>query len=149
MIEMLVTVGVILVISAIAIPIIMGTLLNMRLNAAATAAAGAIQTTRFQAIQTGCAYTIAFNQSTATYQVAAYQLTGAPPACANSLTNVGGLIPWSGAQDVTLNASSTLQLNPNGTVSATVGTLALRFSNGKATKTVTVSGVGNVLVTSP
>ncbi len=149
LVETLVTVGVLLVMSAIALPVIQGTLLNMHLSAATRAAAGAIQTTRFQAIQAGCAYTITFTQGTTTYQAAAQQYTGTPPACASSFTNVGGLVPWSGTGDVSLNTSTiTLTMIPNGTV-ATSGAFSLQFSNGRQTSTVSVSRVGNVSITSP
>jgi hypothetical protein len=83
-------------------------------------------------------YNITFNSSNATYQVA----SEAPPA--TSFTNVGTAIPLSGVHDVTINTTTTLQFNANGTVSATTGSMSFTISNTVLTKTISVTGVGDV-----
>jgi len=114
------------------------------LKAAVAAVSGAIQSTRYNTIMQGCPYTLAFNQSLTSYQVASEPLTGSPPACSATFSNVGGAIPWSSTGDVTMNPSTTLQFSPNGTVTATTGSLSFTLTNGTSTETITVSGAGNV-----
>ena len=145
-IELLVTLSVMAIVLAGSVPITQGVLKSYHLNAAATAVTGAIQSTRYQAISVGCAYTIAFTQSSTSYQIGAYSPTGSPPTCATTASNIGGTISWSGSGDVSLSPSTTLQLNPNGSVSATTGSLSFALSNGTQTSTITISGVGNVSV---
>ena len=130
--------------AAMSIPVIKNALTAYHLKAAVAAVQGAIQTTRYQAIMAGCPYTIAFSQTTTTYQVQDEALSGSPPACAASFSNVAGLVPWSTTGDVSLSPSTTLQFNPNGTVVATTGSLTFPLTNGVSTETMTVSGVGNV-----
>ncbi len=156
LLETLMVVAIVGTLSAIAIPLVGKCLKTYRLSAASTAVAGAIRSTRYQAIMNGCAYNIALAQSTTSYQVGNEPASGTPPACATSFSNVGGLIPWSGTGDVSINASTTLQFSPNGIVTATAGTLSfangslrLQLSNGATTNTVAVSGAGNVKVTNP
>ena len=147
--ELMLVVAIISVILKIAIPIYQNSVLSYRLVGAAASVAGGIQQTRFKSIQVGCPYTIAFTAGSTTYQVQTEAISGTPPACAASFTNVGSAIPWTTGAGISLSPSTTLQFNANGTVSATTGTLSFVLSSGNATRTVTVSGVGNVKVTSP
>ena len=150
LLELMVVVAILGVLVKISLPTIQNTILAYRLGAAASSVASAIQKTRYQAIMTGCSYTIAFTSGSTTYQVQSQAISGTPPACAGSFTNVGAAIPWTTGGGISLNPSTTLQFNPNGIVTATTGTLSLTLSNGSAsTRTITVSGVGNVKVTSP
>jgi hypothetical protein len=57
---------------------------------------------------------------------------------------VGDAVPLSGVGDVTINQTTTLQFNANGIVSATTGTMSFTISNGVLTKTISVTGVGDV-----
>jgi hypothetical protein len=120
------------------------------LMAAVPAATGAIQSTRYQAIMTGCPYQIAFDQNTTSYQVFTQLLSGSPPVCAASFTAVGQPVPWSSSGDVTISASVKVQFSPNGAVTlvAPAGTVPVSFNltNGTSTETITVSGAGNVSV---
>jgi prepilin-type N-terminal cleavage/methylation domain-containing protein len=138
LLEVTVTLAVVSVLVAVAMPTTVNTLRNLRLNAAVAAASGAISATRYQAIMHAYSYTITFNSVNATYQVASE-----PPGTA-SFTNVGSAIPLSEVGDVTLNPTTTFQLNANGTVSATTGTLSFVISNSLTSHTITVSGVGDV-----
>ena len=116
----------------------MNALRNYRLTAAVASATGAIAATRYQAIMHAYPYNLTFNSTNATYQVAS------EPPGATSFTNVGGAVPLSGVGDVTINQTTTLQFNANGTVSATTGTMSFTISNGLLTKTINVTGVGDV-----
>lgn len=142
--ELVLALALIGVMTAMSLPLIQGALTTYHLKVAVPDVQGAIQTTRYQAIMTGCPYTIAFSQTTATYQVQEEALSGNPPACAASFSDVGGLVPWSTTGDVTMSPSTTLQFSPNGTVTATTGSLTFSLTNGVSTETMTVSGVGNV-----
>ena len=150
LLELMVVVAIMGVLVKISLPTVQNTILAYRLSAAASSVAAAIQGTRYQAVMVGCPYTIAFNANSTTYQVQTEAISGTPPACAGSFSNVGSAIPWATDGGVSLTPSTTLQFSPNGTVTATTGTLSLALSNGSAgTRTITVSGVGNVKVTSP
>lgn len=148
-IELVVVTAILVVLFAFSLPVIQRTLTNYHLTEASAALSGVIQSTRYQAIMRGCPYTIAFVQNSGNYQIGTQSISGTPPACATNFSNVGAPLPWSTSGDVRLGASTTLQLNPNGTVLATVGSLVLTLTNGAGTKTITVSGVGNVTVTGP
>jgi len=149
LLELMVVVAILGLLVKIALPTIQRTILNYRLTAAAASVASSIQQTRYQAIQVGCPYTIAFTSTSTSYQVQTEAISGTPPVCASTFTNVGSAIPWATGGGVSMSPSTTLQLNANGIVSATTGTLSFQLSNGNATRTVTISGVGNVKVTSP
>jgi len=135
--------------AAVALPYLYGNRRSYHLTQASTAAAGAIEATRYKTIMTGCNYSITFTASGTTYQVQTQVLTGTPPACSASWSNVGAATPWSTSSDVTMTPTSTIQFSPDGTVTATAGSRALVFSNGFTTNTVSVSGVGNVRITQP
>jgi Tfp pilus assembly protein FimT len=150
MVELLMGVLISIVLVGIALPQVIPATRYYHLMSAAPAVTGAIQSTRYQAIMTGCPYQIAFNQNTTSYQVATEVLSGSPPACAGTFTSVGNTVPWSSSGDISVSSSITLQFSPNGTVTVvtTPSTLPATFSltNGTSTETVTVSGVGDVSV---
>ncbi len=135
--QMVVTLGVIGVLASFALPSTVNALRNYRLSAAVTAATGAISATRYQAIMRAYPYNITFSTN-GNYQVA----SEAPPA--TTFTNLGSAVPISGVGNVTINQTTTLQFNANGTVSATAGALSFTVSNGLLTKTISVTGVGDV-----
>jgi len=164
MIELMVAVFVIGVILKISVPLMETTIVNYRLGSAAAAAAAAVQQTRYLAIQSGCYYTIAFTTGSTTYQVQGQASSGTPPVCSSSFTNYPtggtGLVSWTSGGGINLVASTTLEFGPNGIVglppspstnplSPCTPSCTFQLSNGNATKTITVSGVGNVKVTSP
>jgi Tfp pilus assembly protein FimT len=152
LVETLVTIGIIMIVLTMSIPFINNNRRFYHLSQAMTAATGAIQATRYHAIMTGCPYSITFSAATTTYQVQTQVLTGTtPPACPpnEAWSNVGAPTPWAFSKDVSMTPTTTLQFNPNGIVVATAGTTTFTLSNGYTTNTITVSGVGNVKVTSP
>ena len=140
LVQILITLAVVGVLASFALPTTVNVLRNYRLTAAVSAATGAISATRYQAIMHAYPYNITFNSSNATYQLAS------EPAGASSFTSVGTAVPISGVHDVTINQTTTLQFNANGTVSATTGTMSFAISNGLLTKTINVTGVGDVSV---
>ena len=140
MLEILITLAVVGALASMALPTTVNALRNYRLTAAVSAASGAISAARYQAIMHAYPYNITFNSTDATYQVASE-----PPGAA-SFTAVGSAVPISGVGDVTINQTTTLQFNANGTVSATTGTMSFTISNGLLTKTISVTGVGDVSV---
>lgn len=154
MIEVMVALLVIGLILRISLPRMQTVILNYRLGAAASSVAGAIQQTRYQAIKMGCSYTIAFTAGSTTYQVQNLAISGTPPVCAGSFSNVGSAIPWTTGGGISVTSSPTLQFDANGMVRSgsplvTCGPCSLQLSNGNATQTITVSGVGNVKIASP
>ena len=134
-----VTIG--MVVTTISVPMTKTALKAYHLNTAVAAVSGAIQSTRYQAIMHGYHYNMSFNQAANSYQLG----SKVPPATAFS--NVGTLVPWCPTGDVTISAPTTLEFFPGGTVTATTGSMSFSLSNGTTTKTITVSGVGDVSVT--
>jgi Tfp pilus assembly protein FimT len=144
LVELVLTLAVIGVLAAFALPTTQYALRNYRLTAAVSAATGAITATRFQAIMHAYPYNITFNTN-GTYQVA-YELPGA-----TSFTNLpGGAVPLAGVGDVAINQATTLQFNANGTVSATTGAMSFTISDPVTMRQhkITVTGVGDVFVDS-
>ena len=149
LLELLISLAIILVMAAIALPFLYGNRRTYHLTQASTAAAGAIEATRYKTIMAGCNYSVTFTAGSTNYQVQTQTLTGTPPACSATWSNVGAATPWSTSSDVTMTPTSTIQFSPDGTVTATAGSRVLVFSNGFTTNTVSVSGVGNVRITQP
>ena len=150
------------VLFAMAAPNFKNSFSSVHLSSATSAVSGAIQSTRYRAVVSGCQYRIVFSQSTITYQLTAQALTGTPASCPTNeaFTNAGAAVPWSGdGNHITLQASTTLQFHTQRHSHSGERRLdrvryrrlaCLRLSNGSTTtSTINVSGVGNVTVTSP
>lgn len=170
LLELVVVVAVVLIMSAIAVPVINTSMSNLHLSSSATNLAGAIQSARYQAISAGCPVQVAIlyarQSGEQTYQISAENITGTPPACSATYTNVGSVVPFTTSEitvtsvagivlNATTNPSVAVQLNPSGTVSI-VGSaasapylLVLSQAKGGQTNTVNISGVGYVKVTAP
>jgi Tfp pilus assembly protein FimT len=142
MIQIVVTLAVVSTLAVVALPTTTNALKNYRLNAAVAAATGAIQATRYRAIMHAYPYQITFNSADGTYQVAKR-----PPG--SGFESVGSKVPLPGAGDVTINQTTTLQFNANGTVSTTAGTMSFTISDPLILKmrTITLTGGGDVSVT--
>ena len=148
LLELLVVVSIILIVTLMALPSARNAIRSYRLNAATSAVSGVIQSTRYQAIMVGCPYTLTFTTTTMTYQLATQNITGTPPACATSFSNVGSAVPWTTSKEIAIDQNLTLQFNPSGTVVATTGSTTFNLKLGTMTKAFTVSGVGNVSIVS-
>jgi Tfp pilus assembly protein FimT len=143
-VELLVVLIIAATMTAIAAPVIQGALSNIHLSSAVQSTTSAISTTRYQALRYGYPFQLQLNAATLKYQVLS------EPVGAAAFSNVGSAIPIS-ASNVALNANTTLQFNPSGTVQFIAGaagfsldgqTYTISFA-GKTT-TVTVSSVGYV-----
>lgn len=146
LLEILVVVTIGTIMTIIAVPMSINITHGYQLSAAVSAATGAIQSTRYQAIMHGYPYQITFTPSTNSYQV----LNEVPPA--SSFSNVLTAVPISGPDAVTISRSITLQFYANGTVTEipTTGNMTFSITNAYGgSNTLTVSSVGNVAVTSP
>ncbi|MBZ5668246.1 MAG: prepilin-type N-terminal cleavage/methylation domain-containing protein [Acidobacteriia bacterium] len=146
LIEALVVVSIICVLAAIAIPMSSSAVRTYRLSAAVAATAGAIQTTRYQAIMHGYQYQLTLTSSTLSYQV--YSMV--PPA--TTFSAVGTAVPISRPGDVTIGRTVTYQFKADGTVTETSTPPNMVFSIANSvgrSNTITVSRVGNVSVTTP
>ncbi len=140
LIEAIVGLTIVAICTTIAVPIISGAMNAYQLSAAVHDVSGAIQSSRYLAIQQGYHYNISFTPGTQTYQVA----SKIPPA--TTYTNVGGLIPWTVTPNISISPATTLDFSPGGMVTATTGSLVFTLTNGSSVETLTVSGVGNVSV---
>jgi Tfp pilus assembly protein FimT len=145
--ELLATVSVILVLTAIAVPVMKNVMASYRLKSAVTNVSGAIQSTRYQAIYQGYSYQVVFDPSAKTFQVQSKPLTAA------SFGNVGSATYWAeSSQQVSLNAATTLTFSPGGKVTLNNGaaacpcTMTLTYP-GKTPEVITVSAYGNINVT--
>lgn len=139
MIEIIMALLVSSILTLMAVPQVKSMVYNYRLQAAVASCTWAIQSTRYQALQQGYPYQVAFSSSAGTYQI-----QNETPG-ATSFSNVGNTIPISGAT-ITMNQSTTLQFKPNGAVTATTGALSFTLTYQGMTKTITVSTYGNVKV---
>lgn len=160
LIELLVVLAIGTVLTVIAVPITINAMKSYRLTAAVSAATGAIQATRYAAIMhgypgtgsPGYGYEVTFTPATNSYQVYAM----VPPAITYS--PVGTAVPISRLGDATISRTVTYQFSAGGTVTETsiVPNMAFQITNCGSppcpvgeSNTITVSGVGNVSVTTP
>lgn len=140
MIETAITVSIVMILLAFGVPSMLSTIDSYKLNAAATSASWAIQTTRYQALMKGYPFQLTFSTANNTYQV-----SSEPPGAA-IFSNVGGAVPITGAP-VTISANAQLQFKGNGAVSAVVvGSQTFTITYKGRTKTITVSNYGSVKV---
>lgn len=142
LIELLVTMAIILIATAIAIPLVGNAVAQYRLKSAVVSATGAIQTSRYRAIASGYPYRVVFNSTTLIYQVQS------DPGSNGTWGNVGGAVPLSTATPIkmTLNQDTTLNFKPNGAVTATTGTMSLTLTLNGSPEAITVSNYGSINV---
>ncbi len=146
MIELVVVLAVGMVLTAMAVPVVQSTLLNLRLQSAAGSVSSAIQTTRYQSIQQGYQYKLTLTKSTATYQLAS------KPGAASSFSDIGSAIPFA-KTDVVLNADTVLYFSPRGVIGTSAGSstcptaATLTLTQSGQTKTITVSCYGQINIT--
>jgi len=156
LVELMVMCLVLGLILRMSLPLAQNMILTYRLSAAAASASSAIQQTRYRAIQVGCSYTIAFTSGTSTYQVQTQAISGTPPVCASSYSNVGSATYWTSGGGISISTSPVFTFSPGGITTATVGAAnctmpcSFQISNTSgSTRTIVVSGVGYVKVTTP
>jgi prepilin-type N-terminal cleavage/methylation domain-containing protein len=155
LLELLIVIAIGLVLTGMAIPLTINTMRSYELSAAVSAVTGALQSTRYAAVMHGYSYQLTLTQGTNTYQV----LTEIPPATTfTAVTQTGNstsptsAVPFTGAGGISLSRTVTYQFAAGGTVTETSTPANMQFSITNAwggSNTVTVSGVGNVSVSSP
>jgi Tfp pilus assembly protein FimT len=134
-------------VTAFAVPIVSSVLSYYRLRSAVSSATWAVQSVRFQALQQGYPFQVAFSGGTGGLNPS-YQISSEPIG-ATSFSNVGSSVPLSGAP-VVLGSNITFQFKGNGVVSTSpVSTAPYTFTitYSGTTETITVSNYGNVDVT--
>jgi prepilin-type N-terminal cleavage/methylation domain-containing protein len=139
LIEMTLVLGVILIASAMALPVVQSSMSSYQLHASASSVSAVIQSARYQAISQGYPFQVIFDKSAGTYQFTSNQLLD------GVFVNVGGAVPF-GNTSTTLGAGATLQFSPGGSVKPTAGTMILILTSSGRTGTITVSNYGNVNV---
>jgi len=166
LIELSIVTGIVLLLCAIAIPMVKAAVNGYKLQSATTSVTGLIQATRFRAMSSGFPYQVVFTQSSSTYQTQtdSTQTVGTGLYDGNfvNLTTSGSSGSVSGTSaNVTLGQSLTLQFSPSGAVKYSVTNagvttvsscdnagspcqLTLTFAT--KTSTITVTGYGNTTV---
>jgi prepilin-type N-terminal cleavage/methylation domain-containing protein len=142
LLELLITMVIVLIATAIAIPLVGNAVGQYRLRSGVVSATGAIQTARYRAISSGYPYRVVFSSANVTYQVQS------DPTISGTWGNVGGAVPLSTSVPIkmTLNQDTTLNLKPNGAVSATTGSMSFVLGLSGKTETITVSNYGSINV---
>lgn len=140
-IELMVTVGIIIIAVSMAIPLIRNASKTFQLRSAVVSLTGAIQGARYQAISHGYQYQLVLSSAASTYQLQSNP-TGA------AWNNVGGVIPLSGSSvAATINTDTTLVFHPSGLVQATKGAQTFILTYAGSPETFTVSNYGKITVT--
>ena len=143
LLEMLITVTIVSTLATIGTPQLMNAMKGYRLASAVAAATRAIQSTHYLAIMHGYPYQLTFDASSGTYQVASE-----PPGATGFVPVPPGTpTPIAGSHDETINQTTVMQFNSNGTMtSGLAGNAVFTITNGVTTEQITVSGVGYVSV---
>jgi prepilin-type N-terminal cleavage/methylation domain-containing protein len=146
LIETLVVVAIVSILAAITTPQFLNAMKSYRLASAVAAATGAIQTTHYLAIMHGYSYLLTFNANAGTYPT--YQVASALPGATGFLPVPPGTpTPIAGSSEETINQTTVMQFNSNGTMtSGAAGNAVFTITNGVTTEQITVSGVGYVSV---
>ena len=139
MIELLMVCMVGTILTAMAIPHVQSGINNYRLNSAVAMAKWAIQSTRFQALQSGYPFQVVFSSANVNYQIQN------KPTGASSYQNVGSPVPLA-SWPMTFSVDTTVNFQPNGYVSETVGSNNFSITYQTTTAYITVSNYGNVTV---
>jgi prepilin-type N-terminal cleavage/methylation domain-containing protein len=140
LIEILITMAIAMVLTAISIPLVTNAYSSYRLTAAVSSISGAIQTTRYQAISAGYPFQVVFSKANSTYQVQS------DPTRTGAFSNVANAVPF-GTQQMALGANTTIQCHPSGLITASVGSTTLTLTYSNKQETITVSSYGNIKVT--
>jgi type IV fimbrial biogenesis protein FimU len=142
LIELLVTLAIVIIVVAMAIPLIGSAVAQFRMNSAVLSVTGIIQATRYRAISAGVPFRVSFKSAALTYQLQSFDTVN------NTWNSVGNAVPFAGAAvNPVLNADITLQFRPNGVVSATTGVLPMTLTGNNRIKTINVGTYGYINVT--
>ena len=146
LIEMLIVVTIVSILAAITTPQFLNAMKSYRLASAVAAATGAIQTTHYLAIMHGYPYQLTFDANSGTYPT--YQVAREPPGATGFFPVPPGTpTPIAGSNEETINQTTVMQFNSNGTMTpGPAGNAVFTITNGVTTEQITVSGVGYVSV---
>ncbi len=150
LIELLFVIMIVLIMTAMAIPLVNNTVSYFRMRGAVAATTGAIQSTRYQAIFQGCPYQIVFTAATKTYQVQnSCPSTGAFVNVCSPSTLAVCPKPLAGAgSPLTLGADMTMTFSPGGKITSATSPMVMVITyGGKPPETITVSSYGSINVT--
>ncbi len=141
LLELMVVLSIMVVVMAMALPIVQSSMANYQLQSAVSSVTGVIQSTRYRAISQGYPFQLVFSHAAGTYGLKS------SPTNNGVFTNVAGWgpVPF-GNTSTTLGADATLQFSGGGSVKATTGTMTLVLTRSGRTGTITVSNYGNVNV---
>jgi prepilin-type N-terminal cleavage/methylation domain-containing protein len=143
LIELVVVVVILVITTAIALPLVQNASTAYQVRSAVNAVTGVIQTTRYQAISGGFPYRVAFDKTSSTYQIWKSTCGYASPCW----TKVGGAVPLSGSSvAATINQNTSLDFYASGQVVASTGALSFTLTYKGTVETFTVSTYGNTSV---
>jgi len=154
LVELLFVVAIVLILAAVAVPMLMTSVAGFRLRGAVASVTGAIQTTRYQAIFNGYPFQVVFDSTTLTYQVKSDKNRAGVYAnfCVDT-TLASCPIPLTGSMmAATINQSTTLTFSPGGSVTspqAVGGVTQIILTYKSKQETINVSSYGNTKVTIP
>lgn len=151
LVELCVVMAVIIITTAISLPMINGALTAYTVNSAVTSITGVIQSTRYRALQNGYPFEITFTKSNSTYQILSDVNNS------GTFAQVGNIEPFSTTNKLLGATTTTLVLHPGGKVQCPACTgaqldaagdalLTVTYSNAP-TETITVSPYGRITVT--
>jgi type II secretory pathway pseudopilin PulG len=148
-IELLFVCLIVLVMTAMAVPLVGNVTSYFRLRGAISSVTGVIQSTRYQAIFRGCPYRVVFLAAANTYQIQNQCPVGGPFVNACLPVAAACALPLSGSgTPVTLDADITLTFSPGGKVTSTAAPMQMVITyGGKPPETITVSSYGSINVT--
>jgi Tfp pilus assembly protein FimT len=138
-VELLVTMLVGSILTAMALPMIGSATASFNRTSAVTSVTGAIQSARYSAIYQGVPYRVVFTKSTSKYQLQS------DPARTGTYSAVGSAVPLQG----TIGADTTLELHPSGLVKMIVpatGSIGLTLTYSGVCENISVTTYGNVSV---
>jgi Tfp pilus assembly protein FimT len=150
--ELVIAMGIVLVMTILAIPLVQNVSAYFKLQGAVASVSAAIQSTRYQAIFQGYPHQVVLSAAAKTIQIQ-NQPGGAGPfvnVCPAALNSCP--IPLSGSgTPVTLDQDITLTFSPGGRVQLNYGAgscpCTLIITYGSKPETITVSSYGNIKIT--
>ena len=144
LLELCMTMGVVVVMTAIAVPVVKSSLNAYRLSSGVSSVTAAVQTTRYKAIQFGYPFQIVFTAATSNYQILS------DPTDTGAFANVGNPVVFTTVPNM-MNAITTFTFRPGGAVQSppALGNgntiMTLTYSNA-IPEVITVSAYGRINV---
>jgi Tfp pilus assembly protein FimT len=144
MLELVISMGIVGVMTAIAVPVVKSSLNAYKLSTGVSSVTGAIQTTRYRAIQAGYPFQIVFTTATSKYQILS------DPTDTGNFANVGNPVVFSPVLNM-MNQNTTITLRPGGAVQSPQALangnvpMTLTYSNA-IPEVITVSAYGRINV---